>query len=82
MTNLSVLCTWVRNEVHKIDKFGEKIADLDSPGYYLSDDTKTKNSPLHHHINGFSDNSVHWCAMCMERESETEHSYALRLSTD
>ena len=64
MTNLSVLCTWVRNEVHKIDKFGEKIADLDSPGYYLSDDTKTKNGPLHHHINVFSDNSVHWWQLC------------------
>ncbi len=39
---------------------GEKNADLNNPGYYLSDDTKSKNSPLHHHNNGFSQNSVHW----------------------
>ncbi len=40
--------------------FLEKNAYLISPGYYLSDDTKTKNNPLHHHSNVFSDNSVHW----------------------
>ncbi len=39
----------------------KKFGDIDSPGYYLSDKTKTKNGPLHHHINVFSDNSVHWC---------------------
>lgn len=27
---------------------------------YFSDDTKSKNSPIHHHINGFCNNSVHW----------------------
>ncbi len=43
--------------------FWKKIADINSLGYYTSDNTKTKNSPLHHHINVFSDNSVHWCGL-------------------
>ncbi len=39
--------------------FGKKMLIYIAQG--ITFQMKTRNGPLHHHINVFSDNSIHWC---------------------